>query len=83
LNFELVEKSALANQEILYKKNLREIMTFAKSLGAVTVNVAHSGTVTGIFFRNDDKNIDAKILEIARRFDFIKFLAKTKIAAQF
>ena len=83
LNFELVEESAIANQEILYKKNLREIMTFAKSLGAVTVNVAHSGTVTGIFFRNDDKNIDAKILEIARRFDFIKFLAKTKIAAQF
>ncbi len=79
LNFELVEKSALANQEILYKKNLREIMTFAKSLGAVTVNVAHSGTVTGIFFHNDDKNIDTKILEIARRFDFIKFLTKTKL----
>ena len=79
LNFEMVEKSALANQEILYKKNLREIITFAKSLGAVTVNAAHSGTVTGIFFHNDDKNIDAKISEIARRFDFIKFLMKTKL----
>ena len=79
LNFELIEKSALANQEILYKKNLREIISFAKSLGAVTVNVAHSGTVTGIFFYNDDKNIDAKISEIARRFDCIKFLTKTKL----
>lgn len=79
LNFELVEKSALANQEILHKKNLREIISFAKSIGAVTVNAAHSGTVTGIFFHNDDKNIDAKISEIARRFEFIKFLTKTKI----
>ena len=79
LNFELVEKSALANQEILYKKNLREIISFAKSLGAVTVNAAHSGTVTGIFFSGADKNIDAKISEIARRFDCIKFLTKTKL----
>ena len=79
LNFELVEQSALANQEILYKKNLREIITFAKNLGAVTVNAAHSGTVTGIFFHNDDKNIDGKISEIARRFDFIKFLMKTNL----
>ena len=79
LNFELVEKSALANQEILYKKSLAEIISFAKNLGAVTVNVAHSGTVIGIFFYNDDKNIDAKISEIARRFYFIKFLTKTKL----
>lgn len=79
LNFELVEKSALANQDILYKKNLREIIAFAKNLGAVTVNAAHSGTVIGIFFHNDDLNIDAKISEIARRFDFIKFMAKTKL----
>ena len=79
LNFELVEKSALANQEILYKKSLAEIISFAKNLGAVTVNVAHSGTVIGIFFHNDDKNIDAKISEIAWRFDFIKFLTKTRL----
>ena len=79
LNFELVEKSALANQEILYKKFLPEIISFAKNIGAVTVNVAHSGTVIGIFFHSADKNIDAKITEIARRFDFIKFLMKTNL----
>ncbi len=79
LNLELVEKSALANQEILYKKNLREIISFAKSLGAVTVNAAHSGTVIGIFFHSGDKNIDAKISEIARHFDCINFLTKTKL----
>ena len=80
LNFEMVEKSALANQEILYKKFLAEIISYAKNIGAVTVNVAHSGTVIGIFFHNDDLNIDKKISEIARRFDFIKFLIKTKLA---
>ena len=77
LNFEMVEKSALANQEILYKKFLAEIISYSKSIGAVTVNVAHSGTVIGIFFHNDDLNVDKKISEIARRFDFIKFLMKT------
>ena len=80
LNFEMVEKSALANQKILYKKFLAEIISYAKSIGAVTVNVAHSGTVIGIFFHSEDKNIDAKISEIVRRFDFIKFITKTKLA---
>ncbi len=79
LNLELVEKSALANQEILYKPNLREIISFAKKIGAVTVNAAHSGTVIGIFFHADDSNIDAKIAEIAARFDFIKFMTKTRL----
>ena len=79
LNLEIVEKSALANQEILYKRGLIEIITFAKDIGAVTVNVAHSGTVIGIFFHAGDLNIDAKIAEIAARFDFIKFMTKTRL----
>ena len=79
LNLEMVEKSALANQEILYKPNLREIISFAKKIGAVTVNVAHSGTVIGIFFHAGDLNIDAKIAEIAARFDFVKFMMKTRL----
>jgi L-threonine kinase len=79
LSLELVEESALFNQQILYKKNLREIISFAKNIGAVTVNAAHSGTVIGIFFHNDDKNINAKISEIERRFEFIKFLTTTHL----
>lgn len=79
LIFELVEESARANQSILYKKNLPEITAFAKNLGAVTVNAAHSGTVIGIFFRAGDTAVDAKILEIGRRFEFIKFLTKTRL----
>ena len=78
-DFDLVEKSALANQKILYKPHLEDIINFAKSLGAVTVNVAHSGTVIGIFFHATDKFIDKKIAEIQNRFDCIKFLTLTEV----
>ena len=79
LNFDLVEKSAFANQKILYKPHLEEIIKFAKNLNAATVNVAHSGTVAGIFFHATDKFIDKKIAEIQNRFDCIKFLTKTEL----
>jgi L-threonine kinase len=42
--------SARANQELLYKPELEEIIRVAKELGAVGVNTAHSGTVVGIMF---------------------------------
>lgn len=79
LNFDLVEESARANQQILYKRGLDDITKFAKVLGAVTVNVAHSGTVIGIFFHETDSDVDAKIREIARRFGFVKFMTKTHL----
>jgi len=79
LNFDLIEKSALANQKILYKPHLEEIINFAKNLGAVTVNIAHSGTVAGIFFHAKDKFIDKKISELQNKFDCIKFLTLTEI----
>ena len=79
LNFDLIEKSALANQKILYKPHLVELMNFAKNLGAVAVNVAHSGTVTGIFFHAEEKLLHEKISAIAAKFDCIKFLTLTEI----
>ena len=42
--------SALANQSILPKPCLPEVISIAQSYGAVGVNVAHSGTVLGILF---------------------------------
>lgn len=42
--------SALANQAILYKRSLTDIIQIAKEEGAVGVNVAHSGTVLGVLF---------------------------------
>lgn len=42
--------SALANQKILFKPYLEEIIAIGLSWGAVGVNIAHSGTVVGVLF---------------------------------
>ncbi|WP_312335451.1 GHMP family kinase ATP-binding protein [Anaerospora hongkongensis] len=42
--------SALANQSILYKPYLEQIIEIGKYYGAVGVNAAHSGTVLGVLF---------------------------------
>lgn len=48
--------SAYANQKILYKKQLEDIMIISENYNAVGVNVAHSGTVIGILFSHDTGN---------------------------
>jgi len=40
--------SALAHQSILHKPQLAEVQEFGKAMGAVGVNVAHSGTILGL-----------------------------------
>ncbi|QXM05648.1 cobalamin biosynthesis protein [Crassaminicella indica] len=45
--------SALANQNILYKEKLEEIVDISLKLGCYGVNVAHSGTVLGIIFEKN------------------------------
>lgn len=40
--------SAVAAQRVLFKPRLAEVMDFAESVGAVGVNVAHSGTAIGV-----------------------------------
>jgi L-threonine kinase len=45
--------SALANQSILYKPYLEQIIDISKYYGAVGVNAAHSGTVLGVLFPVD------------------------------
>lgn len=79
IDFALTEKSALANQKILPKRGLRELIKFAKDVGAVAVNVAHSGTVAGIFFHADDTHVNEKISVISKRFDFLEFLMLTAV----
>jgi L-threonine kinase len=45
--------SALANQKILHKPLLENMLHYSQNYGAVGVNVAHSGTVVGILFPED------------------------------
>ncbi|GMA99411.1 GHMP kinase [Pelosinus sp. IPA-1] len=67
--------SALANQKILYKPHLEEIIDIGLSWGAVGVNVAHSGTVVGVLFPvNKLSNCPACIEEINRCCTGVKFL---------
>ncbi|MBD3878576.1 MAG: GHMP kinase [Quinella sp. 1Q5] len=80
IDFTLTERSALANQNILPKRGLEDLMTFAKDLGAVAVNVAHSGTVAGIFFRAEDSHATDKVAAVRRRFDFLDFMTLTRLA---
>ena len=80
IDFTLTERTALANQSILPKRGLEDLMTFARDLGAVAVNVAHSGTVAGIFFRADDSYAAKKVAAVRRRFDFLDFMTLTRLA---
>lgn len=52
--------SAYANQKILYKKQLDDIMLISENCGAIGVNVAHSGTVIGVLF---DSKTDFNTIE--------------------
>lgn len=59
--------SALANQKILYKPHLEEIIHIGLSWGAVGVNIAHSGTVVGVLFPTSKLyNCSACIEEVSR-----------------
>ena len=46
--------SAVANQQLLYKPQLDTVLHLAEEVGAVGVNAAHSGTVLGMLFEDDD-----------------------------
>ena len=80
IDFALMKKSALANQTVLPKRGLFELMNFADKLGALGVNVAHSGTVAGIFFHAEDLRVEEKISAVRKKFDFLQFLTLTRLA---
>jgi L-threonine kinase len=59
--------SARANQKILFKPHLEDMIAISLSWGAVGVNIAHSGTVVGVLFPIDKiNNCPACIEEMQR-----------------
>ena len=80
IDFALAERSALANQKILLKPRLAELMNFARGIGALAVNVAHSGTVVGIFFPPDASQLNEKISAVLKNFPMLNFLTLTRLA---
>ena len=72
--------SALANQPILYKEGLADIIQLAKEEGAVGVNVAHSGTVLGVLF--DERScarFDLCVARIEEAVDAVQFYSDVKL----
>lgn len=81
IDFDLMIKSALFNQKFFYKPELEKIIDFALKFDALGLNVAHTGTVAGIFF---DESMSFKDIEsiaeiINKKFPHIKFLTTTKL----
>ncbi len=47
-------RSSITNQQLLYKPQLDAVLRLAEDVGAVGVNAAHSGTVLGLLFEDDN-----------------------------
>ena len=71
--------SSLANQNIIKKPGLRELInTLETQKGFLGVNTAHSGTVIGIMI--DNEKLSGEIIEKTKNnFSYLNFLFKTRI----
>ena len=58
--------SAQSNQQVLFNSHLEPTLELSREVGAVGVNVAHSGTVIGMLFR-DDAALVERAAAIARQ----------------
>ena len=74
-DLEMATQSALANQKILCKPQLENIIRFAKSMGALGVTNAHTGTVIGVIFTEDTDQAHIKnfSLKLTKEFSHITF----------
>ena len=73
--------SARENQSVLEKPHYEEILEYAQSLGALGVNVAHSGTMIGIMWRPDDsmKNVVEAAKKIGEKFPFLEYFETDRL----
>ncbi|PAB60772.1 GHMP family kinase ATP-binding protein [Anaeromicrobium sediminis] len=63
------EYSALANEIILKKSKLKEIMDLSTKLGCAGVNVAHSGTVVGVLYEESKVDEDKLLFSFKESFN--------------
>lgn len=79
-DLEIATQSALANQKILCKPQLEDIIHFAKSMGALGVTNAHTGTVIGVVFAEDtdQSHIENFSSTLTRKFPHINSFATVK-----
>ena len=74
-------KSALANQAILHKAQLSEIIAESRTLGALGVNVAHSGTILGVLFSPERKKlfVETQAAVLQKKFPHLTFLQSAEL----
>ncbi len=73
--------SARANQKLLEKPRLEEIIEFAKDRGALGVNVAHSGTMLGLMFSPDEsmKRVMDVAKEVTEKFPQMEYFSTERL----
>lgn len=78
---EAATRSALANQTILPKQGLSEILCFARAEGALGINVAHSGTILGVLFAPEVRKpaVSEAAGRIARKFRHLQYLQNVEL----
>ena len=81
IDINMATTSALANQSILYKPELEDIINLAKSMGTLGISIAHTGTVIGLIFAEDTLQTYLKQCSstITQKFTHIKYLATVKM----
>ncbi|MCX7781949.1 MAG: GHMP kinase, partial [Negativicutes bacterium] len=75
--------SARANQSILYKPCLEDVIQTGARYGAMGVNAAHSGTVLGVLFAGDSEPdaITACVAEITANCRYIRYLRTVNLVS--
>ncbi|MFZ7102601.1 MAG: GHMP kinase [Peptococcaceae bacterium] len=71
--------SALANQNIIFKPQLEEIIDTVLQAGGLGLNTAHSGTLIGIFYNEFLTDKDRLTRTIQKKFPHLAFLGQYKL----
>ena len=71
--------SSTANQEILFNPHLDAVVELSKDIGAVGVNVAHSGTVIGLLFSDDASLAERAEISVRRHFSPLESVMQCRI----
>lgn len=74
-------KSALANQVILHKAQLQDIISESRKLSALGVNVAHSGTILGVLFSPEREKlfVEKQAVILQKKFPHLTFLQSAEL----
>jgi len=71
--------SALANQSILSKPDLEDILELVMKKGALGINIAHSGTLMGILFERKKIDLNSLVHSLSDSYANLKYIGLYKL----